>query len=326
MLSCLSFFKFLVYAKDDKKNQKPTNDTKVNTNIKANTNNTNANPNAKKKSWFQLKHIKVNHPKNGYKKEYNSGKAWCFSQEMKDCYIKSDEGLTLHAKYLPANDPKRTIILCHGYRGSAFGDFAYISRFLHENQCNLLFIDQRCMGESEGEYITFGAKEKYDIANWAWYVGLKTDLPIYLYGQSMGGSAVLMSSGLLLPPNVHGIISDCAFHDMKNQLKTMANDWFHLKRINILLFRVNIFCKMFANFQMNEADTTKALQKNTRPILFFHGTKDTYVSFKNSVKNYELCRAPKDLVLVNDARHLCSAYVEPNLYRKNLLKFFNKYD
>jgi hypothetical protein len=78
---------------------------------------------------------------------------------------------------------------------------------------------------------------------------------------------------------------------------------------------------------MEESDTTKALSViNKRPVLFFHGSDDTYVYPKNSIDNYDLCHAPKELVIIQGARHLCSAYVNPKLYRKKLLEFFAKYD
>lgn len=77
---------------------------------------------------------------------------------------------------------------------------------------------------------------------------------------------------------------------------------------------------------MKDADTTRALERNKRPILFFHGAEDTYVDQRNSRYNYAVCRAPKELVVIPEARHLCSAYVEPELYRKKVLEFFAKYD
>ena len=77
---------------------------------------------------------------------------------------------------------------------------------------------------------------------------------------------------------------------------------------------------------MKDADTAKALKTNKRPVLFFHGEKDTYVYMKNSVHNHSLCRAPKELVIIPEARHLCSAYEQPALYRKKLLHFFAAYD
>ena len=36
--------------------------------------------------------------------------------------------------------------------------------------------------------------------------------------------------------------------------------------------------------------------------------------------------ATKEVVIVPEARHLCSAYEEPERYRRKLLHFFTKYD
>lgn len=284
--------------------------------------------NPAKKQWFRFSHTTVNHPRHKFEGEYEAGKAWCREQAMQDCYIRSGDGLLLHARYLPAADARRIVLLSHGYRGSGFGDFAGMARFLHENQCSLLFLDQRCCGESEGEFITFGAKEQYDVQKWAYYLARRNQekLPIYLYGESMGASAVLMASGHELPQAVKGLIADCGFRSMKGQLKDMAANWFHLKRIGLLLFRVDLFCELLAGFRMKEADTAEALRKNRRPMLFFHGLKDTYVEPKNSRHNYSLSRAPKELALVPEARHLCSAYEAPELYREKMMEFFRKYD
>ncbi len=281
-----------------------------------------------KKKWFQLSHIKMNHPRHKYEKEYEEGKEWCRQQNMKNCYLKSVDGLTLHGFYLPAKKAERFVILCHGYKGTGFGDFAYMAKFLHENHCNLLFIDQRCCGESEGEYITFGALEQYDIQQWACYIANRNrrKLPIYLYGESMGAASVLMASGQTLPKEVKGLIADCGFKSMKRQMQDMAANWFHLKWVNLLLFRLDLFCRIFAGFRMKDADTSEAMKKNQRPVLFFHGLEDTYVAPQNSRLNYSLCTAPKELILVPGARHLCSPYVKPKLYREKVLNFFEKYD
>ncbi|MDO5538627.1 MAG: alpha/beta hydrolase [Eubacteriales bacterium] len=281
-----------------------------------------------KKKWFRLSHTKINHPVDKFEKEYEDGKAWCREQNMQDCYIRSKDGLVLHAYYLPAEHAKRFVLLSHGYKGSGFGDFAYIAGFLHENNCNLLFIDQRCCGESEGQFITFGAKEQYDVQSWTYYIAdrNKDKLPIYLYGESMGASAVLMASGQTLPWEVRGLIADCGFRSMKSQLQDMAANWFHLNWVELLLFRVDLFCRFFARFRMKDADTTNAMKKNRRPVLFFHGMKDTYVVPENSQYNYSVCQAPKELVMIPEARHLCSAYEAPGLYREKILEFFAKYD
>lgn len=302
-----SFFSKMVRCKRKKKNEKNV---------------------TTKKRKMTLSHLKVNHPRHRFEETYEEGKRWCREQNMQDCYIRSDDGLLLHAYYLKADEAKRTILLSHGYRGSGFGDFANIARFLHENECNLLFIDQRCCGESEGEYITFGALEQKDVQKWAYYLAHrnKDRLPIYLYGESMGASAAIMASGRELPKDVRGIIADCGFRSMQDQLRDMAANWFHLNWIELLLFRVDIFCRVFGHFKMSDADTTYALLNNKRPILFFHGSKDTFVDVRNTKYNYSICQAKKQVIIVGNARHLCSAYVNPELYRRKIMEFFAKYD
>ncbi len=281
-----------------------------------------------KRQWFQLSHMKINHPRNKFEREYEEGKAWCRQQKMRDCYIRSVDGLILHALYLPAKNPERYVLLSHGYKATGFGDFAYTARFLHENHCNLLFIDQRCCGESEGEYITFGAMEQYDVQKWCFYLARRNrkKLPIYLYGESMGASTILMASGHKLPREVRGLIADCGFRSMRGQVQDMAKNWFHLNWVELLLFRLDLFCTVLAGFRMSEADTAKALRTNRRPVLFFHGSMDTYVDPKNTRYNYSICRAPKDLVIIPGARHICSVYENPDLYRWKLMDFFKKYD
>ncbi len=281
-----------------------------------------------RKKWFSLKHTSINHPTNGFEEEYNAVRSWCEAQPMKDWYIRSRDGLKLHASYYPVDDAKRFVILCHGYRGTRFGSVASIARFLREQKCSLLFIDQRCCGESEGEYITYGAKEQYDIINWILRVRRenKANLPIYLYGQSMGATSVLLASGHWLPKEVKGIIADCGFSSMKEQIRDVAAGWFHLRWPGLLLMRTDLYCRVFAGFAMKKTDTTDALKKNRRPILFFHGSEDTYVWPHNTMRNYERCRAEKEMVIVPGARHLCSIYVDPGLYREKVLEFFKKHD
>ena len=246
----------------------------------------------KKKEGFMPRQMKVNHPRAWFLDEYEKGKLWCINQQMRDCYIRSHDGLLLHAYYFPAENAKRTVLLSHGYRGSGFGDFAPDAQFLHEHECNLLFIDQRSCGESQGGYITFGALEQEDVKRWCWYLANrnKNHLPIYMFGKSMGASSVLMASGKKLPRYVKGIIADCGFVSMK------------------------------------DADTSYAMAINERPVLFFHGSRDGFVPPDQSVKNYQMCRGSKELVIIGKARHLCCAYQQWEKYHQKLMQFFEKYD
>ncbi|SEF93732.1 hypothetical protein SAMN04487934_10592 [Eubacterium ruminantium] len=280
------------------------------------------------KKWFRLKHTEINHPRHLFADEYEESKKWCEEQSMQDWYISSCDGLKLHASYFPAEDPKRIILMSHGYKGNKFGSMGHMARFLHKSGCSLLFIDQRCCGESEGKYITFGAKEHLDVLRWLKTLDKmnKDKLPIYLYGQSMGAATVLLAAEKKLPEEVRGIIADCGFHSMKDQLRDIASGWFHLHWVELLLLRVDLFCRIFAKFSMKETDVTNALKKNKVPVLFFHGEDDTYVTPDNTVRNYEICKASKEMVLIPGARHLSSSFAAPDLYKEKLLKMFSERD
>ena len=135
-----------------------------------------------------------------------------------------------------------------------------------------------------------------------------------------------MASGYWLPSEVKGLIADCGFQSMERQMQDMADNWFHLHYIPLLLKEMDCLCHFVAGFRMKDADTTEAMKRNTRPVLFVHGEKDTYVYPNNSFQNYMLCKAPKELVIVPGARHLCSAYADPELYQHTVMGFFEKYD
>ena len=304
------FFHFIIYAGDKKEDTKKQN------------------RNDSGGQWFSLNHTKVNHPKYKFLKEYEACKEWCEKQPMQDWYITSRDGLKLHASYYPVDNPKRFVVMAHGYRGTRFGSVAHIAKELREEGSSLLMLDMRCCGESEGKYITFGAKEQYDIIDWVERLEEENpnNLPIYLYGQSMGAGAVLMASGRKLSPNVRGLIADAGIHSMKDQLRDIAKVWFHLHGITLLLFRVNIFCRLLAKFSMRQADTTRAMKKNKLPVLFFHGEDDTYVTPESTLRNYVNCRAEKEMVLIPHARHLCCSYEKPELYKKKVFQFFEKHD
>ena len=283
-----------------------------------------------RKNFFLDRIMKANHPRHRYEEVYEGGKAWCRGMmgQMKEIDIVSRDNVKLHARYLKAADAKRILILCHGYKGTLFGDFASDAKYLYEHNCSLLFIDQRGCGDSGGEYICFGAKERYDIKQWAEYISLRNrkKLPVYLFGKSLGGASVLLASGLGLPGDVKGIIDDCGFASATSEFEYIASKWFHIKWIRLLLFRLDILCRLCAGFSLKETNTAEALSKNRLPVLIFHGEDDTFVPPSNSFINKERCTAECELVMISDAAHLCCSYREPELYMEKLFGFFRKHE
>ena len=84
--------------------------------------------------------------------------------------VMSYDGKMLSARFLPREDAKGTILLFHGYRSSGLLDFGPELEFLHRQGYNLLLCDQRAHGASQGRYMTFGVRERYDVLSWVTYL------------------------------------------------------------------------------------------------------------------------------------------------------------
>ena len=70
----------------------------------------------------------------------------------------------------------------------------------------------------------------------------------------------------------------------------------------------------------------EALRKNRVPVLFVHGARDCFVPVTMTYENYNACAGPKELLIVPEADHGMSYYLEPARYREALRSFWNRYD
>ena len=251
---------------------------------------------------------------------------WLNEQDIKDVYIKSSDGLKLHGVYLAAPNAYRTVICVHGYRGSYATDFSAIFRYLYNNHSNVLLIEQRGHGDSQGDFITFGAMESDDVSKWLDFTSTKLDdkHPIYLYGVSMGATSVLLSLSHHKPYMLKGVIADCGYSSMKTECKYLCKNWFHIPAFPLVNI-VNFYCNLIARFHMKDTSTKKALTNNEIPILFIHGESDTFVEPENSRTNYARTKGPKELVWIKGANHAESIFKNPELYHAKLEYFFNTY-
>lgn len=263
----------------------------------------------------------------GYSDEMKKGREILERREKSEISIKSDDGLMLHGTFVKGDEQGRTIICVHGYHGSPAHDFSLASEALLK--CgNLLFIDQRSHGKSEGKYITFGIRECRDCKVWADLISeqMGKDHPIYLDGISMGGTTVLMASGLELPKNVKGIIADCSYTSPYEIISCISKRMFK-REPRLLIASVDLYCRVFAGFSLSENSTVRAMEKNRLPILFAHGTGDSLVPHAMTQAAYDACTSTKNLILAKDAEHGLSYIIDTERYSdaiENLFKICEK--
>ena len=240
--------------------------------------------------------------------------------------LESEDKIKLIGHWYPAEKPERIILAMHGWRSTWSRDFGAVSDFWHHNGCSVLYAEQRGQGNSGGEYMGFGMTERYDCLGWVrWICDNTEDLPIYLAGISMGAATVLMASGLDLPERVHGIIADCGFTSAEDIFRHVTKNTLHLS-YDLRRADVEAMCREKIRHGAEDYSTLDALQVNTRPVLFIHGTDDSFVPVTHTYENYKACKAEKRLFVVPGAEHGGSYLVDKEGYEREVLDFFGKYD
>lgn len=250
-------------------------------------------------------------------------KKFVLAKPHSDVYMESYDGLRLHAVYFPAaRDAGRVVICFHGYTGEGLSNYAAMAEYFLKHGYAVLLPDARAHGQSEGEYIGFGCLDRQDALGWINWVIRECgeDVGIMLHGTSMGGATVLMASGLDLPDNVKGIVSDCGFTSPREVFTHVLNNMYHLPAFPAIQ-GADLINRKLAGYGMDECNAKYEVQRAKVPILFIHGDADTFVPCSMCHEIYDNCRSPKRILIVEGASHAESYYKDMETYEKALDEF-----
>lgn len=261
-------------------------------------------------------------PYGKYHKQIIQADQWLKDHKASDVWIDSSDRLRLHGFWVPAKNPKGTVLFAHGYRSTYLVDFSLAMDYYHNVGMNLLIPDQRAHGKSEGRIITFGVKESDDMLRWANYHNVSLGkYPLILSGLSMGASTMMYLADQDLPDNVRGIIADCGFTSPKEIISTVFRNVTHLPPW-FSLWATDLCARAFGRFSLNERDSRRSLHNSKVPVILFHGTADDFVPCEMTKQAYAACNEPKRMMLVDGADHGVSFVVDHDGYIKAIQEFF----
>ena len=249
------------------------------------------------------------------------------AQPIERVTVTTHDGITLVGHWYPHKNPRRVLIAMHGWRSSWDHDFGAISPFWHDSECSVLYPDQRGQNESGGEHMGFGILERYDCLDWIrWVVEhCGKDIPIYLCGISMGATSVMMASALNMPPSVKGIIADSGYTSLHEIWKHVVRDNLHLS-YGIRGHIAHGLCKKKISIGSKDYSTVQALKESRLPVLFIHGTADSFVPVEMTYENYQACKPPKRLLIVPGADHGMSYIADRERYEAASRQFWLDFD
>lgn len=231
------------------------------------------------------------------------------------------DGLRLRGRYYHTQDDAPVMILFHGYRSASLRDCGGGYILGKKLGFNILAVDQRGHGGSDGRVISFGIFERKDCVSWTEYAiarfGLETR--ILLSGLSMGASTVLMASGLPLPANVVGIIADCPYSSPADIIRKVSRDRNLPDTLSYPFIRLGAW--IYGRFDLEETTAARAVKNASVPILLFHGEDDRFVPCEMSNEIFEQCVSPARLHTFPEAGHGLCYMVDPLRYEAVTVDF-----
>ncbi|MCI5774382.1 MAG: alpha/beta hydrolase [Erysipelotrichaceae bacterium] len=245
---------------------------------------------------------------------------WIKDKTVEEIYIESYDGLTLYAESLKVQDSHNYLLAVHGYTVDHRDIAPYTVPFF-EKGYNVITIDQRARENSEGNHVTMGYKESFDVLSWINYIiSIDEKAQIVLYGESMGAATVMLAASKDVPKNVKAVIEDCGYTSAKAMYKDQLKERFNLPDFPLLNL-ASIISRIRYQFDFDEANVLKHINDIKVPVLFIHGSADDYVPTYMVKELYDAYKNEKELLIIDGAGHGASADIDPNLYYETIFLF-----
>ena len=238
--------------------------------------------------------------------------------------ITSVDGKKLFGRYYHVADGAPVQIQFHGYRGCAVRDFCGCTTFARKMGHNVLVVDQRCHGQSEGRTITFGIRERYDCQSWANYAYQRfgKEIPLILAGVSMGATTVLMASALELPDTVCAVVADCPYSTPKAIISKVAGEMGLPEKPAAAMCCLGAL--LYGHFRVTGCSALDSVKATKLPVLLIHGEADQLVPCDMSRDIYEACASDKELQTFPGATHGMSYLEDPQRYEATVRSFLER--
>jgi alpha-beta hydrolase superfamily lysophospholipase len=192
-------------------------------------------------------------------------------------------------------EPRRgTIVHLHGISDNRESGVWIAERYVPKGY-DVFTFDLRAHGQSGGEFVTYGCREKRDVV--AALDAVHADRAI-LFGGSLGAAIALQAAPL--DPRIVGVIAYSTFTDLRSIVMDrkpwIATRWDAEQAIAIAERR--------AHFKADEASPLRAAPQIHVPVLLLHGGRDRETLPRHSQRVFEaLTTLKKKLLIVPRADH-----------------------
>jgi dipeptidyl aminopeptidase/acylaminoacyl peptidase len=245
-----------------------------------------------------------------------------YQLEPQDISLKTADGLTLSAWYLPSQN-HAVVIVQHGYKSNR-GEMLDEAAVLVKHGYGVLLIDLRGHGKSEGQLILFGKNEVQDVDAGYQFLLKQPDVDperIGILGNSMGGAISILYAAQ--NPKIRAVVTDSAFSSLDDTVSASLHYFTGLPDFPFSTTILNL-AEVEYGFDTNDIAATEYIDDiSPRPVFLMQGGSDTVVSVHSGERLYEAAKNPKELWFDPALDHVQFLQKHPAEFETRVINFFN---
>lgn len=235
---------------------------------------------------------------------FDMGCEWAKSvaDKRKDVHIVHD-GLNLYGEYYNLSDSKKCVLILPGRCESLLYSY-YFAPPYHKAGFNVLVIDQRAHGNSDGIYNTIGVKESGDCLEWVKLLETEFGIEeIYFHTICVGtATGLLAMTSENCPDSVKGLVTEGCFTSFAETFRT------HMIQLNRPVFPVkNLAMRQIKKHTGTDVYKTAPINviKNVKQrVLFLYGEQDVFSLPEKSKELFAACGShDKEIVWFDKGGH-----------------------
>ena len=271
------------------------------------------------------------------------------AKALRDTFVVMPTGERHHAFFVYGPRPTvRTAVLVHGYHDCAMRMIQLGYVYHHLLGYNILLPDLHAHGQSEGDAVQMGWKDRLDILRWTaiadslfraynqWKISDSVVLArrtmhpetsstrMVVHGVSMGAATTMSLSGEATPSYIRGFVEDCGYTSVWDEFSYELKEQFSLPSFP-LMWSTSMLCYLRYGWSFGEASPLRQVAKCRKPMLFIHGMDDHYVPTRMVYSLYEAKRGEKMLYLAPGSQHAVSYRDHRKEYVAYVRAFCKKY-